>query len=297
MEKIWTIIEILNWTTDYLAGKGFEHPRLNAELLLGHSLRLRRIELYLQYDRPLLPEELGRFKTALKKRLRYTPIQYITGETEFMSLPFVVSPSVCIPRPETETLVETVARRLKGDQSTLRVADIGTGSGNIAVSLARQIENVYIYAIDISPQALEIAKENAILNKVEKKIEFIQGDLLSPLGALSGGLDAVVSNPPYVKHGELDFLPKEVRDYEPIDGLDGGQDGLKFHRLIVWQAAPLLKKHALLALEVGDGQADQVCQIIEKIHSFRKVEKIEDLNRIERVVLAEKAPDGICYED
>ncbi len=297
MKKIWTIIELLNWTSDYLAGKGFDHPRLNAELLLGYTLGLRRIELYLQYDRPLLPEELDRFKTALKKRLKYTPIQYITGKTEFMSLPFVVSPSVCIPRPETETLVETVARRLKGNQSTLRVADIGTGCGNIAVSLSRQIENIFIYAIDISPQALEIARENAVLNKVEEKIEFIQGDLLSPLGTLSGELDAVVSNPPYVKHGELNLLPKEVKDYEPIAALDGGQDGVKFHRLIISQVAPLLKNNALLALEVGDGQADQVCEIIENIHLFRKIEKVKDLNGIERVVLAEKSQNGTSYED
>ncbi len=288
MEKTWTIVGLLNWTSDYLTGKKFDNPRLNTELLLGYTLGLRRIDLYLQYDRPLLPEELERFKFALKKRLKYTPIQYITGKTEFMSLPFVVNPSVCIPRPETETLVETVLGKLKGNQDTLRIADIGTGCGNIAISLARQIEDIFIYAIDISPQALEIAKENAIFNEVGQKIEFIQGDLLSPLGDLSGQLDAVVSNPPYVKHEELDSLPKEVKDYEPIIALDGGQNGVKFHRLIIAQAASLLKTNTLLALEVGDRQADEVCKIIEDIHLFRKIGKVKDLNGIERVVLAEK---------
>ncbi|HID95166.1 MAG TPA: peptide chain release factor N(5)-glutamine methyltransferase [Candidatus Latescibacteria bacterium] len=287
-DKNWKLLEILNRTADYLKSKAFENPRLDAELLLCHTLGLRRLDLYLEYDRPISREELDRFRTVLQKRLKHTPIQYITQKAEFMSLPFVVNPSVAIPRPETEVLVETVIARLGRQKGPSVVADIGTGCGAIAIALAKQMDDVSVYATDISGEAIEVARRNAHINGVSDRITFLQGDLLTPLASAPKGLDAIVSNPPYIKHADINILPAEIKDYEPPSAFDGGPDGLFYHRGLIERSPEFLKAGGILALEVGDGQAGEVSKLMECGLVFKRIEKVKDLNGVERVVLGEK---------
>jgi release factor glutamine methyltransferase len=194
---------------------------------------------------------------------------------------------VLIPRPETEKLVEEVIQRFK-NHSSPKIIDIGTGSGAISISLAKNLKSAYIFATDISPDALMVAKENAKLNKMDSKIEFLQGDLFKPLKSkqLEGMIDCLVSNPPYVSQDEFDHLPKEIRDYEPVVALKSNQEGMSFHKRIIEGSVDFLKRDGILALEVGLGQAKQVAAFIVEIDKFKHVEIKKDLGGIERVVIA-----------
>jgi len=281
------VLELLRWATGYLEGKGVTSPRLEAEVLLGHALDLNRLGLYLHHDRPLCPEELARFKPLLLKRAKGFPLQYILGETEFFGVTIRIRPPVFIPRPETEVLVEAVLERLKGEDSPL-IADVGTGSGNVAIALAKNLKGARIFATEISPAALSLAQENAYVSDVSSRIDFLLGDLLSPLRSLKlpGGLDAVVSNPPYIPTGDLPGLPQEVR-YEDRRALDGGEEGTCFHRRLAAESREFLRPGGLLAMEVGDGQAEMVAEILEG-YGWDKVEVLEDLSGTERVVTARK---------
>jgi release factor glutamine methyltransferase len=286
--KSWQVLELLNWTTEYLSERGFENSKLNAERLLCHSLNLKRMDLYLNFDRPLSTEELKRFKELLKRRLQKEPLQYILGQTEFMSLPFKVDPSVLIPRPETEILVEVVLNKSKEalqNKPTLSILDIGTGSGCIAVSLAKYLETVKITAIDVSESALKIAADNAKLNGVESKIQFLREDFLKFefIKNLPTKFDVVVSNPPYVSREDFEKLPKEVKDFEPTVALEDSQDGLTFFREIAEKVHELLNSAGMVALEVGLGQAPKVQNLFLNSH-FSRVEIFKDLTGIERVV-------------
>lgn len=292
-EQGWTVLKVLDWTTYHLLEKGFQNPRLNAEILLGHTLGMGRVELYLNFDRPLSSSELSTFKSHLKKRLKHFPLQYITGRTQFMSGEFIVRPGVFIPRPETEMLVERVVTRLKQhsrEGQSLVVVDLGTGCGNIAVSLARVFPKARIYATDVSPEAIAVAQENAVLNGVTEAIEFLVGDMFKPLEqlGLEGEVNLLVSNPPYIPRGEIDHLPDEVRLFEPRVALDGGRDGMDFHRRIVTEAPRFLKSGALLALEVGEGQAQGVQSLLLRMGVFHPIEVIRDYAGTERVVIGEK---------
>ncbi|NOY60279.1 MAG: peptide chain release factor N(5)-glutamine methyltransferase, partial [Calditrichaeota bacterium] len=177
----WKLIGLLNWTADYLDQKGFENSRLEAERLLAHSLHIQRIDLYVNFDRPLIPDELAQFKSLLKRRLDHEPLQYIIGETEFYSLPIKVAPGVLIPRPETEVLVENALQIINDNfpqGKEINVLDVGTGSGNIAIAIAKNAVHARLTAIDISADALKIARQNAELNNVAEKINFLQHDAL-----------------------------------------------------------------------------------------------------------------------
>ncbi len=258
--RTWTTLELINWSKDYLAEKGFENARLETELLLGHALGLKRIELYLQYERVLAERELAGFKALLKRRLTGEPVQYVTGTAGFMLADFEVTPDVLIPRPETEALVEVAVGMLGEQPEGAVLADIGTGSGVIAVTLAQKFPGARVIATDVSPEALAVAARNAEKVGVSEQISFAEGTGLAPLSemGLAGSVVGIVSNPPYIQSGDMAGLPTEVRDFEPRLALDGGSDGLDCLRGIIEDVPGVLANNGIVALEFGDGQADAV---------------------------------------
>ena len=277
------VVPLLKKAEDYLLRKGIENPRLTAEILLAHCLGLKRIDLYLNYDRPLSEEEISRYRDFLVKRARHYPLQYLTGEVEFYSTRFWVAPGVFIPRPETEVLVEKVKEAIDGKAV---VADVGTGCGVIAISLAKELLQARFFASDISGEALKLAQANAAENGVAGRIKFLLGDLLTPFQGMAGKFDVVVSNPPYISPEEWEGLPDEVRLYEPKAALDGGGEGLEVERRLIAEAWPYLREGGVLALEVGDSQG----KVVEELMGVRygRVEVFPDLNGIARVVMGRK---------
>ncbi len=283
------ILDVINKTTPFFEKQGIESPRLNIELLLAHLLKKKRLDLYLEFERELDEPTLEKLREMVKRRAAGEPLQYITGVAEFCGLEFLVDKRVLIPRPETELLVETVLERLKPEvrsqKSEVRIVDVGTGSGCIAVTLAKKLPAAAIFAVDASPEALEVARANAIRNKVEKNIGFLCGDLLQTL-CDSFQADAIVSNPPYVARGELAELPKEVRDFEPVRALAAGEDGLKVFRRLVMEARRVLSPSGFVALELGAGQRAAVEQLfVDDGYAVTKV--VKDLQGHERVIVAQ----------
>lgn len=297
-----TVLDIINATKEFLAEKGFENARLETELLLSHVLDLSRVELYLDYGRQLSEGELARMRALLRRRLAGEPVQYVTGTAAFMFSEFEVNPSVLIPRPETEaltelalaTLAEIAGSRAAGAGAPapaspgLRVADVGTGSGVIAATIAQKVPGAAVYAIDSSAEALEVARRNAERVGVADRITFLRGRFLEPLrgDAVGGRLDAIVSNPPYVATGDIEALPAEVRDFEPREALDGGEDGLDCIRAIAQDGAAFLDARGALLLEFGDGQAAAVRELLEP--GFEEVEIRKDYARRDRIALARR---------
>ncbi|MDH7479569.1 MAG: peptide chain release factor N(5)-glutamine methyltransferase [Syntrophomonadaceae bacterium] len=263
--KLWTVREVLEWTSGYLKRQRIEQPRLEAELLLGKSLGQTRVQLYMNLDQPLSAGELAAYRSLIRRRAERVPTAYLLGEKEFMSLALEVNRQVLIPRPETELLVEEAIRCLNqladlGENSPL-IADVGTGSGNIAIALARHFPLARVVALDISPAALEVAKRNAARHQVERQMEFIEGDLLTPvLKKLDCKFNLITANLPYIGSNELPHLPPEVL-FEPLIALDGGKDGLAHYRRLVPQARECLAAEGWLLLEIGSGQARAVSKL------------------------------------
>jgi len=286
-----TILEALHSTTEVFWKKDIDSPRIEAELLLGYILNLKRTELYLNSQKVLTPEEEETLQKLIKERLSGKPLQYILGEVEFYGLKFNIDSRALIPRPETEVLVTKVLEHFKKEKretDILKIVDIGTGSGNIAVALASNLKNSFVYATDISSDALSLSRENAERNQVEKRIEFLCGDLLTPLWGrnLEGKIDSIVSNPPYVHNEEKEILQKEVRDFEPEIALF--TKGGLYQRIIEQSASFLRKGKGILVLETGYNQAGKVKKIIAEISDFNSIEIIKDLAGIERVLFAIK---------
>lgn len=250
MKKEWRAQDLLDWTRNYFKTKGIEEPRLEAEVLLSYALRLERIELYVQFDRPANEAERALFRELIKRRVAGEPISYIVNRREFMSLPFYVDPRVLIPRPDTEILVEEGIRLLRQRPNQVRAADIGTGSGAIAVSLARYVPQVQVFAVDNNPGALEVATHNAALNGVEKRIVFRAGHLLEPLEGQQ--FHVIAANLPYIPSKDLPKLSKEVRDFEPWSALDGGLDGVSIYKELIPQAWSYLNEDGYLLVELGN---------------------------------------------
>jgi len=258
------LIDILRRSTAFLARNGVESARLDAEVLLANVLDLDRIQLYVQHDRPLIPVELEGYRDALKRRARRMPVAYVTGRKEFMSLDFAVDSRVLIPRPDTEVLVEAVISRLAalGVDDPL-VVDIGTGSGAIACAISQGLPGARLLATDISGDALEVAESNVARLGLSGRVFLAQGDLFQPtVGTEFEHMDVLVSNPPYVPSRDIPSLAPEISRYEPHLALDGGPDGLDFYRRIAEGAPSRLTGRGFVALEVGDGQATSVSEIL-----------------------------------
>ncbi len=258
MEEKWTILRVLQWTTEYLGSKGVEQPRADAEVLLAHVLGVERIQLYLNYDKPLAPHELARYRAMIRRRASSEPTQYITGRQEFWSLDFEVTPDVLIPRPETEVLVERGLEILNSGPAF--ILDLGTGSGAIAIALAHECPDFRVIAVDRSFGALRVATRNAARNGVIEHIYFVLTDLFEALSP-EPVFDLIVSNPPYISEMEFLDLAPEIANYEPHSALrGGGVHGLDLIRRILAQFPWYLKPGGSMLMEIGLGQAE----ILEK---------------------------------
>jgi release factor glutamine methyltransferase len=280
--RTWKLLELLGEASRFFSEKGIANARLQAELLLAGVLKLRRLDLYLQFDRQLDPAEVEAFRECARQRVRRVPVQYITGEAGFRNLVLAVSQEVLIPRPETEILVG-VALEYLAPWAAPRVLDLGCGSGAIAISLACEHDTARVVATDVSLGALLLASRNAHRHSATERVAFLCGDLFDPL-APRPAFDAILSNPPYVRRGDLAGLDPEVRDFEPQLALDGGEDGMVFHRRIVEQAASYLAPHGCLLLEAGDGQAGAVAALFP-LAGLELAEVRPDLRGVPRVVV------------
>jgi len=287
MQKPWTIKAILDRTVSFFEEKKVPESRLSAELLLSHALKSKRLDLYLQFERFLTPAELAGFREMVRRRAKFEPVQYITGEQEFMGLTFRVTPAVLIPRPETELLVEAVLKEiqsLKEEGKDVFVLDVGTGSGAIAISLAKLCPDCRITAIDISPEAIEIAAGNA--RRLEAtSVKFQVQDARHFTPEQPDGFDIIVSNPPYVSETEWQQLHPQVKDYEPSRALLAGPEGLDFYREFIPRVPSLLQKTGCLFMEIGFDQRENVFILLRQA-GFNKIEFIQDYQKIERIVKA-----------
>jgi release factor glutamine methyltransferase len=288
----WLLLDVLNEAIRFLKSHHITNARGDAEQLLSHVLELQRIQLYLQFEQPLSEEERDAYKQLLRRRIQQEPLQYIVGQTEFMSLPFHVQPGILIPRPETEILaekaIEQIQEQFKPGQ-TVHCLDVGTGSGNIAVSLAYHLKNISIVAIDIDINILTVAEKNAEINRVRNRIQFILLNIMneSNIEKIGQKFDIVISNPPYVSEEEYGQLPTEIKKYEPKQALDGGQDGLRFYGHLQRILPRLLKKEGMAFFEIGADQADNVKAIF--LESFgENIKVFQDLAQRDRVIFMQK---------
>ncbi|MDE3068771.1 MAG: peptide chain release factor N(5)-glutamine methyltransferase [Verrucomicrobiota bacterium] len=309
-----TVLEAIQKSADFLAGRGVESPRLQAELLLAHRLGLPRLKLYLNFERALTVAETDAFREWVRRRSRREPLQHILGSTSFCGFDIAVSRRALVPRPETELLAELgwkwLARRASANAPDVTALDLGTGSGCIAIALAAKCPSAKIAATDVSPGALALARDNAAKNKVAGRIAFLQGDgfaAFRPAGQVAQApnqkpengdgdsedpllqeFDLIISNPPYIPSAEIETLQPEVRDYDPREALDGGADGLDFYRRFAAQAKPFLKPDGKLMLEFGDGQAEAVRRIFENEKWIVEAVK-EDYSQRARILIATAA--------
>ena len=284
--EVWTIQKILNWTEGFFKDRQIDTPRLDAEILLAHVIKMERFYLYVNFDQVLKPEQLAQYRELITKRVQRVPVAYLVGSKAFMSLNFKVNRDVLIPRPDTETLVNYATEKLRKMSGELKVADIGTGSGAIGISILRFVKNSIVSAVDISKKAIEIATTNADLNKVTDRIKFYTGDLLKPLTGQK--FKAVLSNPPYIPNKVVKTLQPEVAQYEPKLALEGGEDGLDFYRRLVKDAPDFIEEGGFLAVEIGINQAAAVKNLIESDGRLKDIESRKDLAGIERVIAAWK---------
>lgn len=289
-----SLMDVLRLSTDYLAQHGSGSPRLDAELLLAHALGVRRLDLYLAHDRPLREPELAEARELVRRRATGEPVAYITGTREFYSRAFAVTPAVLVPRPETETLVEVAHAALRalhsnagqpGTSATVPavpiVADLGTGSGCVAVTLAAEDAQLRVIATDVSTDALDVARRNARAHDVEECVTFVQGDWGA---ALDETVDLVVSNPPYVSSDELASTMRDVRDFEPHLALDGGDDGLDAYRRLIPSLRDRMRSGGRVLLEVDPRRADAVADIASETFPHAAFRRHGDLARRERVL-------------
>ena len=317
-DKIWTIGRILKWTEQYFKDKGIESPRLDAEVLLAHVLEKQRIYLYVHFDEPLQPAELAAYREMIKQRVLHVPVAQILGEKEFMGLTFKVTADTLVPRPDTEILVQAAVERLKAmkgektatgvlaDESAaeepaegqpaggadaeqevaepLHIADIGTGSGAICLSVLHYLADTVADTVDISPEARAVAEENAASLGLADRVTFHTGDLLQPLRGMT--FAAILSNPPYIPEADIAGLAPEVRLKEPHTALSGGRDGLDFYRRLAKEAPAMLVPGGFMAFEVGIHQAEPVAALAKANPLIARTEILPDYAGIDRVVVA-----------
>jgi len=285
--KVWSVRDLMKVSIDLLEKRGFGETRLNVELLLAHALKFQRIQLYTNFDKPLSRDEVADFRRLLERRLNREPLQYIVGSAGFMGLQFRVDQRVLIPRPETETLVEQVmllCNRIENGKG-VSILEVGTGSGNIAVSTAKYVRHAQITTIDNSAEALEVAMLNAKVHEVSDRIDFRLLDIYEPIDQIIlRRFDIFVSNPPYVSSDDFEHLQLEVRKFEPRSATTDGKDGLEFYRRLVEVAPYVLSDGGQLAVEVGYGQAERVKSMMEASGMYG-LTVMQDLQSIPRVVI------------
>jgi release factor glutamine methyltransferase len=291
-EEAWTIGRLLNWTTDFLRQKGADNPRLDAEVLLAHVRGCKRIELYTAFEEIASEDLRQRFRELVKERAAGKPVAYLVGQREFFSLPFEVTPDVLIPRPETELLVVRaldLAKQLPLAERTdgVNIADVGTGSGILAVTLAKHRPNVDVIAVDVSPKALAVAKRNAERLGVADRIQWMEGDLFEGIPA-EKQFDLIVSNPPYVSTAEMASLADDVRRFEPEVALHGGEQGISVIERLIEQAAERLRPGGWLLMEISPTIVDRVERLLEAESRLERRGTHKDLAGLPRVVEAQR---------
>ena len=285
-----TLAEAINNAATLLSTAGITNARLDAEVLLSHIILKDRVWLITHRDDVLDDNHQREFADVIQRRTRREPLQHIIGNQEFWGLEFIVSPDVLIPRPETEFIIEAALAIAQDRNTPVRIIDLCTGSGCIAVSLAKELTAARVIATDASEKALTVARENTRRHGVSEHIRFLLGDLFEPLEELDirGQIDIIVSNPPYVQAGDLSTLQPEVRDYEPEMALIAGPEGTEMAKRIIRLAPEYLKKNGALIMEMGLGQADALTRMVEATGAYGDRELLKDLAGIERVIIARK---------
>lgn len=285
----WSTRRLLVWTTEHFTHKGVDSPRLSAEMLLSHVLSVPRLKLYMDPDRPASDLERAAFRELVERAAKHEPVDYLVGRAPFFSMMLKVNPNVLIPRPSTETIVEHVvqhARRTPGFHMPL-IGDVCTGSGAIAIALAKHVPGSRVIATDISPEALAIARENAAEQKVTETIEFLQGDLLGPVAGKR--FRYLVSNPPYISDAEWAEVAPNVKDYEPTLALRGGTDGLAFIRPIIELAHLFLEQPGQLLVEIAASQKQAVLELAQRAAGLTNAQVLADHEGLPRVLVADRA--------
>ena len=287
MQDNWTIQKILSWTQDYFSKKQVPEPRLSAELLLAHNLKLKRVDLYLQFERILTPPELATFRNFIQRRAKFEPVQYITREQDFMGLTFRVTPDTLIPRPETELLVESTIKEIESiAHNNPSILDVGTGCGAIAVSIAHSCKTCQITAIDTSQAALQIARENSDLIGTPQ-IDFMIADGLSFNSEAKNKYHLITVNPPYISEKDYHLLHPQVRDYEPKQALLAGTSGIEFYQKFIPSAPQIMHPEGVLLMEIGYNQIDKIRTVVAQ-SEFNDFDFILDYQNKPRIIRVKK---------
>ena len=294
-QRVWTLLDTMTWTISHFKDRGVDSPRLTAEILMCHCLAMDRLSLYLEYDRPLNPEELGCYKALIKRRLQGEPVAYITGKKGFWDIEVTVSPQVLIPRPDTETLMEAALAAIKEiqeiqGQRPLKILELGSGSGALIVSLAQAMPGHQCVAVDVSPDAAAITLGNARRLDCVPGVSVVSGSWFDPF-AVDLRFDVIVSNPPYIPTRDIDTLAPEIRQYEPRLALDGGPDGLDCIREILFRAPAHLVPGGVLLLETGFDQGPALKSLVKSLPAYDNFHCIKDEAGHHRVVKIKKRID------
>lgn len=279
----WTIQRILSWTTEHLRKHGFDSPRLESEILLAHAQKCPRIQLYANYHTVVSEETRAQMRELVKRRVRREPVAYLVGHKEFYSLEFAVEPGVFIPRPETETLINQGLEKLTPVERP-HILELCTGSGCIAVTLAKRLPKARVIAVEKNPIPLRVSRSNAEKHQVDDRVQILEGDLFAPVPTDGPRFDLIVSNPPYIRSDEIPGLVADVREHEPHAALDGGTDGLDMIRVIIAQAPKYLKPGGWLMLEMDPAQIEATHGIARQSRQWTTQQTYRDLFEDERCI-------------
>jgi len=285
--RTWTVLELVKTTAEYFGGRQLQSPRLAAEWLLAHVLRCKRVDLYLRTEQVVDDRVLEAYRGLVRSYAAGVPLQYVVGDTEFMGCTLKCDRRALIPRPETEILVDVVVKRLRATAAAgpVQVLELGTGSGAIAIALAAQLPHVTVWAVDMSPDAAALARDNAQRNHVEARVHVGVMDRFAGLAPeLEGAMACIVSNPPYITTEEMETLPAVVREHEPVSALHGGADGLDFHRYLCRDGLRFLTPGGTLAVEIGASQGEAVRALFDTA-GLRDVSLVRDYAGLDRIVL------------
>lgn len=285
-EEVWTFQKLHLWTRNFLTDKGFESAELETQLLMAHAFGCKKVEIFTRYAEKASDEGRARLRALIKQRGEGKPIAHLVGYKEFFSLQFEVNPSVLIPRDESQWIVIECLKLAK-EMDSPRILDLGTGSGNLPISIATQNNKAKLVTVDISEDALEVARRNSEKHQVSDRIEFVQSDLFESLGEVEP-FHFVISNPPYIKSGDIATLERDVRDYDPHLALDGGEDGLAVIARIVTEAKDYLQQEGYLIFEIGSDQEEEARGLVESVGDYTLHPTIKDHQGHPRVIVAQR---------